>query len=80
MTTQTIDLTEKILTKIKDLPLEQQQEILDFTEFIAHKYSQKLEAKNQSQKKRIAGLYQGKGWISDDFNEPLPPEVLGGII
>ncbi|MGI0481593.1 DUF2281 domain-containing protein [Geminocystis sp. CENA526] len=66
MTHQKIDLTEKILTKIKDLPLEQQQEILDFTEYIAPKYSQKLELINQPQKKRIAGLYKEKRWIRDD--------------
>lgn len=80
MTTQTINLTEIILDKIKDLPLEQQQEILDFTEFITHKYSKNLDEKNEPKPKRIAGLYKGKGWVSDDFNEPLPPEVLGGII
>lgn len=80
MTTQTIDLTEIILIKIKDLPLEQQQEILDFTEFITQKYTNNLDVKNKSNKKRIAGLFEGKGWMSDDFNEPLSPEVLGGII
>ncbi|ARI82152.1 MULTISPECIES: hypothetical protein [Microcystis] len=25
---------------------------------------------------RIAVLYQGQGWISDDFNEPLTDELL----
>ncbi|MBL1208725.1 DUF2281 domain-containing protein [Geminocystis sp. GBBB08] len=80
MSTETIDLTAIILIKIKDLPLEQQQEILDFTEFITYKHNKNLAEKTKSQKKRIAGLYKGKGWMSDDFNEPLPPEVLGGII
>ncbi|PHV62819.1 DUF2281 domain-containing protein [Cyanobacterium aponinum] len=80
MTTQTIDLPEMILTKIKDLPLEQQQEILDFTEFIAHKYTKNSGEKNKSNGKRVAGLFKDKGWISDDFNDPLPPEILGDII
>ena len=26
---------------------------------------------------RIAGLHEGQGWISDDFNEPLPDEFWG---
>jgi Protein of unknown function (DUF2281) len=80
MTTQTIDLTEIIVNKVKDLPLEQQQEILDFTEFITQKYANNLTEKNKSNKKRIAGLHKGKIWMSDDFNEPLLPEVLGGIV
>jgi prevent-host-death family protein len=23
----------------------------------------------------LLGIYQGQGWISDDFNEPLPDEI-----
>lgn len=26
-------------------------------------------------KKRILGLWKGKIWISDDFDDPLPPEI-----
>ncbi|MBF2056519.1 MAG: DUF2281 domain-containing protein [Cyanobacterium sp. T60_A2020_053] len=80
MTTQTIDLAETILTKIKDLSPEQQQEILDFTEFISHKYNNNSEKKTTTPQKRVAGLYEGKGWVSDDFNDPLPPAVLGEIV
>ena len=71
MTTSTIDLSNLIIDKIKDLPLEKQQEILDFAEFISNKYHQEQKETTKPKKKRIAGLYKGKGWISDDFNEPL---------
>ena len=67
MTSTTTDLTDLIIDKVKDLPLEQQQKIFDFAEFISNKYSQV----NKPKKKRILGLAKGKGWISDDFNEPL---------
>lgn len=29
------------------------------------------------QGKRIAGLHQGQGWISDDFDDELPDEFWG---
>jgi hypothetical protein len=84
MSTSTINLidnlTDKILNLIKDLPLEKQKEILEFTEFISNQYHQEKLAENKAKKKRIAGLYKDKGWISDDFNDPLPPEILGKIL
>lgn len=79
MSTSAIDFTTLIIDKVKDLPPEKQQEILDFAEFVSNKYHQDKE-KESKQKKRIAGLHKGKGWISDDFNDPLPPEILGNII
>ena len=30
--------------------------------------------------KRRAGRFVGKGRIADDFNAPLPPEVLAGFL
>lgn len=30
--------------------------------------------------KRILGLHEGQGWMSDDFNAPLPDEFWGGRI
>ncbi len=68
MTSTTTNLIDSIINKVKDLPLEQQQEILDFAEFINHKYYQ---VNNKPKKKRVFGLAKGKGWMSDDFNEPL---------
>lgn len=68
---ETIKLTDSILKKIKDLPIEKQQAILDFAEFISHKYVQEKEKENNPKKKRVAGLSKGKIWMSEDFNDPL---------
>ncbi len=27
----------------------------------------------------VYGLLQGKGWIADDFNDPLPDDILAGF-
>lgn len=80
MNISVIDLTTLITDKVKDLPPEKQQEILDFAEFIHKKYHQDQEKESKPKKKRMAGLYKGKVWMSDDFNDPLPPEILGKII
>lgn len=29
---------------------------------------------------RIAGLHEGQGWISEDFNDPLPDEFWNGRV
>lgn len=29
---------------------------------------------------RVMGLFEGQGWISDDFNDPLPDEFWGGRV
>jgi prevent-host-death family protein len=31
-------------------------------------------SKPKPKKKRIAGLHEGQGWISEDFDEPLPAD------
>lgn len=72
MITKTLEITEIIVNKVKELPLEKQQQILDFVEFISAKNTE-----NKPKKKRVMGLHKDKGWMSDDFNEPLPPEILG---
>lgn len=69
MTFQTADIVESVTAKLQDLPRQQQQQVLDFVEFLAQKY-----AKPKSNQPRVAGLHRGMGWISDDFNDPIPPE------
>ena len=32
-----------------------------------------------SRKRRPLGLDAGRGWIADDFNAPLPPEILSAF-
>jgi hypothetical protein len=71
----TFDLSKSsnlTLNKLKSLPIEQQQQVFDFIEFLASKYqvSQTIAPKRS----RIMGLFEGKGRIGNDFNEPLPDE------
>jgi hypothetical protein len=79
MTSTTTDTThsqsETILEKLRELPETQQQQVLDYIEFLAQKYPK---PQPRSQKPRVAGLHRGKGWVSDDFNDPLPPEYWSG--
>ncbi|MHC5740291.1 MAG: type II toxin-antitoxin system VapB family antitoxin [Nostoc sp.] len=72
MTFQVVDTTSKLIAKLQTLAPEQQQEVLNFVEFLSQKYNQP----QQSPQKRVLGLNQGKIWISDDFNEPLPDEFM----
>ena len=66
MTYQSYNYQDLIVTKLKTLPVEKQQEVLDFVEFLAQKSA------SESQKlKRVPDLHQGKISMSDDFNEPL---------
>ena len=66
MTSPIYNYADLVSEKIKTLPLEKQQEVLDFVDFLVQK-SQKIEP----QVKRVPNLNQGKIWISEDFNEPL---------
>lgn len=77
MTPQSVDTTSEVVTKLQILPPEQKQQVLDFVEFLASKYSQEASDKSKN-KKRIAGLHEGKGWTTEDFNEPLPDEFWMG--
>lgn len=73
-TAQVINMTSELIAKLKTLAPQQQQQVLDFVEFLAQKYAQpKL-----TQKKRVLGLNRGKYWMSDDFNDPLPDEFWLG--
>ena len=61
--------TMEFITKLQALPPEQQQQVLDFVDFLTQKYSHA-----QPVQKRVLGLNRGDIWISDDFNDPLPDE------
>ncbi|KAF3888117.1 MULTISPECIES: type II toxin-antitoxin system VapB family antitoxin [Nostocales] len=74
MTSQVVDTTSKLIAKLQTLPLEQQQQVLDFVEFLVQKYPHP----QQSSQKRVLGLNQGEIWMSDDFNDPLPDEFWLG--
>ncbi len=74
-TTQIMAMPEKILAALNALSPERQQQVFDFVEFLIQKQAegthltQKVE---KPQQKRVLGQHKGMGWISDDFNDPLP--------
>jgi hypothetical protein len=67
-------IAERILIRLQDIPLEQQQKVLNYIEFIAQESSEHSPNSDASLNKRVLGLHKGKIWMSDDFNEPLPDD------
>jgi hypothetical protein len=61
-----INYSSLIATKLESLPVDKQQQVLDFVEFLAQKTTLA-----QKDIKRVPDLHQGKIWMSDDFNQPL---------
>jgi ribosomal protein L16/L10AE len=82
-TTQTMAMSEKILAALNALSPDRQQQVFDFVEFLIQK-QENSEVSHSTQeaakisKKRILGQHKGMGWISDDFNAPLPDEFWFG--
>ena len=60
-------ITESIINKLQEIPLDKQKQILEYVEGLTEE-----KEPSSSQKKRVFGLHQGKIWMSDDFNQPLP--------
>ncbi|MHC5939496.1 DUF2281 domain-containing protein [Nostoc sp.] len=77
MTSQRQDITETLIVQLQTLPPEQQQMVVNFVEFLAQKHAQ-FQFSQNGKKRRVAGLHEGMGWISDDFNQPLPDEFWMG--
>jgi mRNA-degrading endonuclease RelE of RelBE toxin-antitoxin system len=77
MTAQVVDTTSELISKLQTLAPEQQQQVLDFVEFLAQKYAQPEET-SQPPQQRIPDLNRGEIWMSDDFNDPLPDEFWMG--
>ncbi|BAU12687.1 unknown protein [Leptolyngbya sp. NIES-3755] len=82
MENQTTQVPEKILAALNTLSLDRQQQVFDFVEFLIQKQGNSeinlTQATAQPSKKRVLGQHKGMGWISDDFNDPLPDEFWFG--
>jgi mRNA-degrading endonuclease RelE of RelBE toxin-antitoxin system len=75
MTAQVVlDTTSEIIAKLQTLAPEQQQQVLDFVEFLAQKYVIPQEVPKQ----RVMDLFKGQISMSDDLNDPLPDEFWMG--
>ena len=70
------NLKETLFTIFAELPAESQAEVIDFAEFL-HQKNRKLETE-ELPKERVFGMYEGQGWISEDFNDELPDEFWFG--
>jgi hypothetical protein len=59
--------------KIELLPLQKQQEVMDYIDFLLVSLNKKnIDRNSQTKKYPIAGCMKGTfGQMSDDFNEPL---------
>lgn len=84
MTSQPIELSEDLLGKLQQLLPENQQLLLAFAEFLLERQMRSIpdntsvEVAPPPGQQRVLGLHQGMGWISDDFNAPLPDEFWLG--
>lgn len=84
MTSQPIELSEDLLGKLQQLLPENQQLLLAFAEFLLERQMRSLpdntsvEVASSPRQQRVLGLHQGMGWMSDDFNDPLPDEFWLG--
>ncbi len=58
------------IEKIKILPLDKQQEVDDFVDFLINKYQFKSEEESVGeQRRKNGGWAKGKIWMADDFNK-----------
>jgi hypothetical protein len=64
-----MDIEKELLSAIRNLPEEQQREVLDFATFLSRKSQTKSGL-------RPFGLCAGEFHVPDDFDDPLPDEVI----
>jgi mRNA-degrading endonuclease RelE of RelBE toxin-antitoxin system len=74
MTAQVVlDTTSEVVAKLQTLAPEQQQQVLDFVEFLAQKY---IVPQEVPKKQRVLGLHEGMGTMTEDFNDPLSDDFI----
>lgn len=62
---------EEVIEKLKQLPLDKQQEVDDFITFLIEKYSVARDVAETviEKRQRNVGWAKGKIWMADDFND-----------
>ncbi len=68
-----LTLEQQLLNQVKQLPIVKQSEILDFAQFLVKQ--QLNEVVTKSVPKRL-GLLKGILEVADNFDDPLPDEIL----
>jgi hypothetical protein len=60
-----------ILKNVEKLPESVKQAVLDYTEFLINRYEKDVTKTEEATKRGGLGIWKGKIWVSDDFDEPL---------
>ncbi|MEG4488832.1 type II toxin-antitoxin system VapB family antitoxin [Microcoleus sp. D2_18a_B4] len=60
-----------ILKNLEKLPESVKQAVLDYIEFLVNRYAQEVPQTEKAAKRGGLGIWKGKIWMSDDFDEPL---------
>jgi mRNA-degrading endonuclease RelE of RelBE toxin-antitoxin system len=60
-----------ILKNLEKLPESVKQAVLDYIEFLVNRYAQEPPKTEKTAKRGGLGIWKGKIWMSDDFDEPL---------
>ena len=60
-----------ILKNVEKLPESVKQAVFDYTEFLVNRYAKEAPKTGKADKRGGLGIWQGKIWMSDDFDEPL---------
>ncbi len=76
MSAMTIDIHEFQTRLIELMPYIRSGNELIITQ--AQKPVMRLVPIKNNKKQRVAGLHEGMGWVSDDFDDPLPDEFWAG--
>ncbi len=64
-------LEHEILKNIEKLPESVKQAVFDYTDFLVKRYAESPQNQVETAKRGGLGIWQGKIWMSDDFDEPL---------
>ncbi|NEO36178.1 MAG: DUF2281 domain-containing protein [Moorea sp. SIOASIH] len=70
---------EELFVKWQALPPVFQQQVLDFIDFLLGKYGQQQSETTPQKQLRPYGLCLGQFKVPDDFDAPLPDEILDGF-
>jgi hypothetical protein len=73
-----VEIPENVVNSLSTMSSDQRQQVFDFVEFLAQKQKASISeqeiAMENSKTDRVLGLHADKGWVSDDFAQPLPDE------
>jgi Protein of unknown function (DUF2281) len=73
-----VEIPENVVTSLSVLSPDQRQQVFDFVEFLSQKQKVPILTEDvqrgNSKTERVLGLHAGKGWVSNDFELPLPDE------